>query len=186
MLDLNSEAQAQAFSTAPLSRLPRIWVGFLFAFAFFVAEIVLLMRGYTGGFSLVLTAIALSAWGYWLFCVHRFHKILEEFARMPGAPAYPVTPGEAVGQHFIPVYNFFWTVKWPMEMTQYLKEQASVEMIPGVFLGIAVLVSLVLRMVVDGFLGLTLMYCVGWYISRKLRRVMAERTSLQGSLDVFS
>jgi hypothetical protein len=189
MLDLNSESRGAAtvYGAEPLSPLPRIWIGFLISFSFLVAEIFLAVRHeLEGGGSALLIAIAVCGWLYWLSCVHRFHKILGQISPHVGTtPTYPYEPAEAVGRHFIPFYNFFWIVKWPWEMTKFLKEQTSVRMVSGILLGFLMLASILVR-AVDGFLGLTLMYCVGWYISRKLRRVMAEWESLRNAASAFT
>ncbi|HYX24016.1 MAG TPA: hypothetical protein VFC23_07670 [Thermoanaerobaculia bacterium] len=50
MLDLNSDARGQSptYSTEPVSPLPKLWIGFLLAFGFLVAEIVDAMQGKAG------------------------------------------------------------------------------------------------------------------------------------------
>ena len=80
-----------------------------------------------------LTLIALGGWIYWLICVHRLHKILDELT----TGRYPISPAEAAGKHFIPFYNFYWFFKWPMEMSRYLNGRDRVRMISGSLIGLS-------------------------------------------------
>ncbi len=86
----------------PQSSLPHVWIGFLFAAAFLIGESVLVYFEDEVTGILKLLPIALGGWIYWLFCVYRFHKVVNEVS----AQQYPFSPGEAVGKHFIPFYNF--------------------------------------------------------------------------------
>jgi hypothetical protein len=149
----------------PQSKLPWVWVGYIFAFAFLVGEILELALGLPQGFDLVLILIAIGGWIYWLFCVHRFHKILEELS----AGRYPIEPSTAVGYHFVPFYNFIWLFKWPAKLAAYLNEHGRVRIVNGNLLGLLLLISALLRLF-DGAIGLAAIYTVTLYISSKLRR----------------
>ncbi len=187
MLDLNGEGQRATYSQEPVPPLRKIWIGFAFAFAVLVAEVVdVAADGQSRGAKLGLLMAPLVGWIYWLACVQRFHTILNWISpRMAGASTYPITPGQAVGYHFIPFYNFFWLFKWPMVLSRYLRENTSVRMVSGGFLGLLGFLGLFLRLA-DGFLGLSLMFCVGLYISRKLREAVAEYESLRDASAVFA
>ena len=187
MLDLNGEAQRRIYSKEPVWPLPKIWIGFAFAFAVLVAEVVdVAADGQSPGAKLGLLMAPLVGWLYWLTCVQRFHTILRQISpRVAGASTYPITPRQAVGYHFIPFYNLFWLFKWPMELSRYLRENTSVRMVSGGFLGLLGFLGLFLRLA-DGFLGLSLIFCVALYISRKLREAVAEHESLRDASAVFS
>jgi len=156
---------------------PWVWFGFVFALAFLVCEFLDVLLFYVRpsnaefsdkeSFQLVFVIIVLAGWVYWLFCVHRFHKILGE---MTGR-RYPIQPGEAVGKHFIPFYNFYWLFAWPSELSKHINQGGHVNMLPGAVVGLLLLISLLLRYV-DGAIGLALTFAVGLYISAKLRRHM--------------
>jgi hypothetical protein len=184
MLDPNGEAQGRIYSKEPVWPLPKIWIGFAFAFAFLVAEVI---DGAAGGQSPG-TKLAILVVGlfYWLTCVQRFHTILNQISpRVARASTYPITPRQAVGCHFIPFYNLFWIFKWPMVLSKYLRENTSVRIVPSWLLGLLSLLGLLLRSV-DGFVGLSVMFCVGLYITRKLREAVAEHESLRDASAVFS
>ena len=186
MLDLNGEGQRATYSQEPVPPLRKIWIGFALAFAFLVAEVVDFAAGDSPAAKLGLLAAAVAGWFYWLACVQRFHTILNWISpRVAGASTYPITPSQAVGYHFIPFYNFFWLFKWPMVLSKYLRENTSVRMVPGALLGLLGFLGLLLRFV-DGFLGLSVMFCVALYISRKLREAVAEHESLRDASAVFA
>ena len=142
-----------------------MWFGFVFAIAFFVAEIVEVITGLDpNALYPAFVLIVLSGWFYWLFCVHRFHKILGEMT----GNRYPITPGEAVGKHIIPFYNLYWMFAWPSTLASHINSCGHVRMASGAVVGVLLLLSLLLRFV-DGAVGLAVTFSVGLYISAKLR-----------------
>ena len=163
---LNSDQPLQ--DQPAVSSPPWVWLGFVFAFAFLVAEFAeVFLDSDPKSFQLVFVLIVIAGWIYWLFCVHRFHKILAEMTRH----RYPIQPGEDVGKHFIPFYNFYWLFAWPSTLASHLNQAGQVSMLPGGLIGFALLISLLLRYV-DGGVGLALTFAVGMYISAKLRKHM--------------
>ena len=147
---------------------PWVWLGFFFAFAFLSAEFIEVFLELDQESSrLIFVLIVLAGWAYWLFCVHRFHKILAEMT----GNRYPIQPGEAVGKHFIPFYNLYWLFVWPSTLSSHLIQAGHVNMLPGPLIGFVLLVSLLLRYV-DGGVGLAVTFSVGLYISARLRKHM--------------
>jgi hypothetical protein len=187
MLDLNGEGQRATYSKEPVPPLRKIWIGFALAFAFLAAEVVdATVGGEASGAKVGLLGAAVAGWFYWLSCVQRFHTILNRISpHVAGASTYPITPSQAVGYHFIPFYNFFWFFRWPVVLSKYLRENTSVRVVPGSVLGLLSFLGLLLRFV-DGFLGLSVIFFVGLYISRKLREAVAEYESLRDASDVFA
>jgi hypothetical protein len=188
-LDLNSEARQQhsAFSPEPPSPLPRIWIGFLLAFGFLVAEVIEAAQGNTDTMGPLTLAASLLGSVYWFFCIHRFHKILGQLSpQVDGEPTYPITPKQAVGYHFVPFYNLFWLFRWPGQLKDFLEKYFSIRLASAAGLGTILLLSMLIMRVVDGFIGLTLLFAVALYISRKLRQAIAERVETLGSVGVFA
>ena len=169
MLNLSSPSSPGSLEELPSkSSAPWVWVGFLFALAFFVAEFVVLLAGMDeAGANLVLLFIALLGFLYWLSCIYRFHKILREMSNN----SYGITPGEAAGRHFIPFLNLVWIFKWPAAFSEYLNSRGHVRMISGNLIGLLLLISFLLRFV-DGAVGLACLFGVTLYLSAKLRRHM--------------
>jgi len=165
ILGIEGSSASASEEHVPRSSLPWVWFGYVFALAFLVAEILEVALDLTQGFDLVLILISICGWIYWLSCVHRFHKILEELS----GGRYPIEPSTAVGYHFIPVYNFIWLFKWPTTLAKYLNERGRVQVVNGNLLGLLLLVSGLLRYL-DGAIGLAAIYTVTLYISSKLRR----------------
>lgn len=76
---LNQFSLNSAQEHQPESSLPHVWVGFLFALAFLVAEFVEVFTGNEEATVTIPTLlIGIGGWVYWLFCVYRMHKVLEE------------------------------------------------------------------------------------------------------------
>lgn len=111
------------------------------------------------------TLIGLGGWIYWIVCVHRIHKILAELTH----ERYPITAAEAAGKHFIPFYNIYWIIKWPVEISRYLNDRQRVRMIHGAIVGVLLLLAALSRLV-DGAVGLAMLFGVTLYISAKLKR----------------
>jgi hypothetical protein len=151
----------------PKSSLPWVWFGFFFVAAFLIEEtlmVALHLEESVG--NVVLVSIGLAGWIYWLFCVARFHTILQEVTRR----YYPITGGEAALKHLIPFYGFYWMFRWPTTMSDYLNRRGRVQMISGSILGVFLLLSLLTARFVDGGIGLIGTFAVGMYISAKLNR----------------
>lgn len=167
---LDKPAPAQSRENAPKSELPWVWFGFVFAFAFLIAEFVTLMPDVDQGtFKLVFIVIMLAGWIYWLFCVHRFHKILGEMSHK----SYPILPSEAVLRHFIPFYNLYWMFRWPATFSAYINDRGRVRMVSGNLIGLLLLASFIHSFVlrfVDGAVALAVIFSAGLYLSAKLRR----------------
>ena len=163
---LDKPAPTQFRENVPKSDLPWVWFGFIFAFAFLVAEFVTLMPDLEQEtFNLVFIVIMLAGWIYWLFCVHRFHKILREMSHK----SYPILPNEAVLRHFIPFYNLVWMFRWPAAFSGYINDRGRVRMVSGNLIGLLLLASFILRFV-DGAIALAVIFAAGLYLSAKLRR----------------
>jgi hypothetical protein len=165
LLNLDTEIKDHPAKSSP----PWVWFGFLFALAFLVAELLYVALDLDQqSFQVVFILIILTGWIYWLFCVHRFHKILGEMT----FNRYPISPGEAVGKHFIPFYNLYWLFAWPSTLSKHINSRGHVRMLPGGVIGFLLLLSIFLRYL-DGAFGLAVTFGVGLYISAKLRRHMA-------------
>jgi hypothetical protein len=140
----------EAAETLPRSSFPWVWVGFVIALAFFVIEVLWIVLGLEEAVvNILLTFISIGGWIYWLVCVHRLHKILDELSN----GSYPNSPGEAAGKHIIPFYNLYWVFKWPADLSEYINKRGRVKMISGYMIGALILFALLVRLV-DGAVGL--------------------------------
>ena len=169
----NSIIETESVEHVPQSSPPWVWVGFVFAGAFFLIGVTMvLLRVDEATFQVILVPIALAGWIYWLVCIHRIHKILNELT----ANRYPYTPGEAAAKHLIPFYNLVWLFKWPTELSNYLNRKGRVQIISGGAIGAMLLLSLLLRWV-DGAVGMATLFGVTMYISAKVKKHV---TALKG------
>lgn len=172
IFESNSTAAAPSQEQVPTSSLPHVWVGFVFVVVFFAAEI---FEVVSAGFdesaipavSFKLILVALAGWVYWLFCVHRFHKVLDEAS----GGSYPVSTTSAVVGHIVPFYNFYWLFKWPSELASYIESRGrDVQIVSGYLIGGLLLISVLIGRLFDGAIGLAGVFGVGLYVNSKLRQ----------------
>ena len=60
--------------TTAITKLPRLWVGYILAVVFLIAEIAVMLKG---NLEFLLTTVGLVSWVYWLYCVYKFHDVME-------------------------------------------------------------------------------------------------------------
>jgi excisionase family DNA binding protein len=97
---------------------------------------------------------------YWLVCIYILHKILGQLS----SHTYPVSPAASVGRLFIPVYNLFWTFYWPSELTNFIKKQCLVKILPGPLIRAFIFLSLLLSKISIP-IGLTCLFSITMYIA---------------------
>ena len=103
---LEEKAEAPLKPTGRVSTaLPRVWVGYIIAAAFLIVEVseVIIDPTATERITVLPVVIALGGWIYWLFCIYQMHRVIAEATNS----YHPITPGRAVGYHFIPFYNVY-------------------------------------------------------------------------------
>jgi len=103
---------------------PQVGNGYIFGillFLLFTAKFPIAVK--TSSFLVILIGlticIAIATIFYWFFCIHRIHKILKKMSN----DFYPITPWRVVLYHFIPIYNLYWIVKWPKEITIFVNNK---------------------------------------------------------------
>lgn len=158
----------------PFSALPKVWVGFIIAGVYLFVELIGVASGYDmDDFMVLLLVIGLVGTVYWLFCVHRFHKILREMTN-----DYEISPGAAVGYHFLPFYNFYWIFKWPIEFSNTINALGTVKMAHGALLGALLLIALLINRFFDGAVGMTFIFGIGTYMANVLRKQIQSPISV--------
>jgi uncharacterized protein with PQ loop repeat len=171
MLNLNPPSSISSTSPyedqIPISNLPKAWIGFIFAIAFFIAEVIEVVRGNEELTDVAphFLLISLTGMAYWLFCVYRIHKVLREMDSL-----YPISPGAAAFFHFIPLYNLIWPFRWASTLTEFINNRGHVHMAAGGLLGLGLLISMLTARFLDASVGLAGMFAIITYISAKLRR----------------
>jgi hypothetical protein len=148
----------------PESSPPWVWIGFIFmAFSLTLEVATLFINDRL--IPLELQLITLAGWIYWMVCIYRIHKILNQLTHN----LYPYSPGEAVGKHFIPFYNVYWMFKWPSELARYINARGRVHMIPGSVIGTMILLGMMVR-IGDAAIGWGVIFGVTMYISNTISR----------------
>ena len=112
-----------------------------------------------------LWVIIVAASFYWLYCIHRIHRILAELTNY----RYPVEPGRAAARHVFPLYNLFWIIYWPVKLSNYLNARGRVTILSGYLIGAMLLLSVLLRFV-DGAISTALLFGVTMYLSNKVAK----------------
>lgn len=174
------DSSASHSNTDPSHRqilpLPQIWIGYLFGLATIIAEYVAVSRhpemakGERVIPPLYLFLLIFVGIVYWLVCVHRFHVILQQ---VPGWK-HPISPGRAVGYHFIPVFYLYWMFKWPKEIAGFVNSRFPQPLMRPYTAGVMMLTAFLVGPLFDPGLALILLFVSISYVSACLRRALAS------------
>lgn len=162
---VNSDVEEPIELIPVRSSLPHLWPGFAVAIAILLGEIVVVMLYPYSQFSFGLIFISVVGAIYWIFCVYRIHKILAGATNH----RYPISPGRAIGFHFIPIFNFYWIFHWPHQLAVFLNRFSDKCTMNNVWPGALLVVSFFCNVFVDRALGLILSYSVLVYIFQKIK-----------------
>ncbi len=167
------DGQAATVAVGPiLPPLPEVRLGLLFAGSLLFADI---MGAVVGDFGLHMFRILvlLAGVAYWLFCVYRLHRIVNELE-----PGYPISPEVAVGLHFPPFFSLFWIFKWPIEMSRFIRRRGATKIVPGGWIGLGIFTSVSIGQAYWGA-GLASIFLLTWYLADKLsHEVQYHRVTL--------
>lgn len=121
---------------------PYYWVGYFLAIVFFAVFSVEVAVGRTlsPGITPGTLFFGLVGGTFWMFCIHRFHRILREAT----AGTHPISPADAVFYHFMPVYNLYWIFKWPKEFADSVNRYVPVDQRMPRFLGLLFLLGVLI------------------------------------------
>ena len=153
-------------------RLPRMAVGYVLAGICLMAEIGL----FTGIKSVEARVVALVAGllgsGYWLFCVHRIHRITAQAT----SGAYPISPRRALWFHFIPIFSLYWYFRWPYRLAKFINQTQPSVRVSRFWPALLILLGMLLG---NTSLGLFLIFGTGAYLTRKLSQIVPFTTTEQ-------
>ena len=157
-----------------VARLPKIWIGYLLAFATLAGEMIAVGRNpeVVKGvqFAVPPLEIFLPAFlsaVYWLVCIHRYHLVL---ANVPGW-THPITPARAVWLHLVPLFNMYWVFRWPHAIAVFVNHRMNGRAMSLWTPGTSFFLSLVCR-IFDPALGTAMLFFTCAYISAQLRRAL--------------
>jgi len=170
MTSPDAETHAGPPIARPFPPLPKIWVGYIIGVATLIAEMVVVSQhpeAATGTPMIPPLYLFLPAFiggVYWFVCVYQYHVVMNHIP----AWRHPISPGKAVGYHFIPIYNLYWIFKWLQEIARFVNAVLGrPAMRPGLAGG-AILVALVLRFLDPG-MGMILLFLATSHVSACLR-----------------
>jgi hypothetical protein len=165
-----------------IGRLPKIWIGYLLAFATLIGEIIAVARNPElekgvdiGALPLEIYLPTFVAVVYWLVCVHRYHVVL---ANVPGWK-HPISPSRAVWFHFIPVYVIYWVFRWPAAIADFVNQRLRSPVMNKWTVGTMFFLSLLCRLFVDSALSVAMMFFACTYVSGFLQRALAAPAASQ-------
>ncbi|MFH1854205.1 MAG: hypothetical protein ABH815_02725 [Candidatus Omnitrophota bacterium] len=157
-------------------KFPKIWAGYIFAVLFFIFEIVELsihpdLAEKTPDPLIII--ISIGAYIYWLFCVYKIHNILDKVTMHK----YPIPSWKAVVYHFIPFYNiFYWIFKWPGGIVNFINNAGKTKMLKKWLPGLLLLCGMLTGRVIDGAVGLAVIFYVLSYLVKNMKKVLREAT----------
>jgi hypothetical protein len=163
-----------------IARLPKVWIGYLLAFATLIGEVVAVGRNpeiakgmEIGVPPLEIYLPAFVGLVYWLVCVHRYHVVL---ANVPGWK-HPISPVRAVGFHFIPIFVVYWVFRWPAAIADFVNLRLQVTLMNKWTVGACFFASIVSRLFLDWALSVAILFFACTYLSGFLRRALAAPAS---------
>lgn len=182
----NPFAARKITSEELIARLPKIWIGYLLAFAALIGEMIVVARhpaeaGKGIQFEvppLELFLPTFLAAVYWLVCIHQFHVIL---ANVPGWK-HPVSPRRAVWLHLIPFFNLYWIFRWPYAIAVFVNSRLHAGVMSYWFAGVGFVLALACR-IFDPALGTAILFLISSRISLHLKRALQAGTSETGSFE---
>jgi hypothetical protein len=159
-----------------IARLPKIWIGYVLAFATLIGEVIAVARNpeLAKGTQIAVPPLeiylpAFVGLVYWLVCVHRYHVVL---ANVPGWK-HPISPARAVWFHFIPIFMIYWVFRWPGAIADFVNERLQAKVMNKWSVGVCFLASLLCRLFVDASLHVALLFFACTHISGFLHRALA-------------
>jgi hypothetical protein len=172
-LDLKSP-QIPEPSRPPAVRLPRVWVGYLFAAGFFLVTLIDVILDPTAGGRV--TVVSFLAWlpgfVYWLFCVYRLHRVLNDAT----SGTYPIRPTLSVLGHLLPLYNLVFIFTWSNALVDFVNRRAQRRQMWKVWPGLALLAGFLISKLIDSAIGEVVLFSVLLYMTRRVQQVLSIRT----------
>jgi len=175
--DFTHSVRAAPPPLAPLRpaswHLPRVWVGFLFVGAWFLAATsmgVLSALGHrVDSDSQRALAFSIGAAGfiYWLYCVYALHFAVA----VETGFQHPVLPCMAVLGHVIPGYNVYWLFRWPNALADFGDERLGPSSMPRYWPGLVLLGGAALNRI-GGAAGLAVWFILLMYLTSKVREAL--------------
>jgi len=170
--------EPERFPAAPPVPLPKLWIGYLFALATFIGEMIAVSRHpeIVNSKELTFTVPPLEIFlpvfvgrAYWFVCIYRYHKILSAIPRY----VHPISPAKAVGLHFIPFFNIYWIFAWPNAIADFVNTRLGVRLMKGWVLGVGVIAASLCQLLVDPGFGIALLFLATSYVSGFLSRALS-------------
>ena len=163
----------------PQFEMPKLWIGYLLALATLIGETIAVSRNpdlmKSGQFMVPPLEIFLPAFVarvYWFVCVYQYHKIL---AAVPNY-VHPISPGKAVGFHFIPAYNIYWIFRWPTAIAEFVNQRLGTPLMRGWVLGVAMIFAILCQTFLDAALGAAVLFLATGYLAAFLKRALTVPT----------
>jgi hypothetical protein len=170
--------EPERFRVAPPVSMPKLWIGYLFAVATFIGEMIAVSRhpeivnSKELAFSVPPLEIFLPVFvarAYWFVCVYRYHKILAEVPRY----VHPISPARAVGFHFIPFFNIYWIFAWPSAIADFVNDRLGARLMKGWVLGAGLIAASLCQLLLDAGFGIALLFLATSYVSGFLSRALS-------------
>jgi hypothetical protein len=157
-------------------QLPDLRYGFAIAFCIFINEIIwgverALHPGSdsAGGLPAALSVMSLIVGSaYYLNCVRAYHYVLTQIEGWK----HPITPKRAVRFHFIPIFDLYWSYKWPHEIAKFVNWRMQKRRMSGVLVGTLILLGTAVSDYA-ATIGLVIIFSAFAYISRCMRDAFA-------------
>lgn len=152
---------------------PKIWVGFVLVFLLFVGEIIHfgVYESEKVKYSIYVTPFMVACLLYYIHMIRRIHNIMNRIT----VDKYPISTAKALGFHLIPLFNIYWLIKWPSELSKYIVSNSNITMIPGFVVGILLLLSIAVIKLVDGAIGYLFLFATMAYVTTRVKKIISRK-----------
>ena len=157
-------------------QLPDLKYGFAIAFCIFINEFIWGMERVmhpgsdsAGGIPAALSVMSLLVGtAYFLNCVRTYHYVLTQVEGWK----HPITPKQAVRFHFIPIFDLYWSYKWPHEIARFVNWRMQKRRMSGALVGTLILLGTAISDF-SATIGLVIIFSAFAYLSRCMRDAFA-------------
>jgi hypothetical protein len=180
----SEEKPAQHLKLDGVPRLPRLWIGYILGTITVIAEIVAVSRHPEIARlppvvpPLYLFLPSFISLVYWLVCVYEYHVVLAYIT----AGEYPVRAIRAAWFHLIPIYQFYWSLKWSRQFALFVNKSSQRPAMRPDRAGIYMFVAFAIFILFDRGFGMILLCLAGAKFSAALQRMLEENLSARSGI----
>jgi hypothetical protein len=160
------------------TQLPAIWPGLVLTgvcVAVLLAVKLRMIAIHSTAIFYALTILLCLCWILWFWIVYRTHAVLRRVTNN----AYRFGAVESVVFHFIPLFNVYWTYRWPNEIGKFVNSRRIGPQIVGVVPGLVMCLALFLVFFIWPPYGLVTAFGVVAFLNHWIAEVLRAESGVK-------